>query len=371
MNFYIFSFKMEAHKRYTHWLLLLLAIELVVVMSTAWYLEPLIGDSTRLGSYPENDFGWNQPQQMFEKTPAPTRQTYDQYADVLVIGDSFSFAGLYGVTNYPWQTYLAENAGFSITTVNHYTKTLPYTYEKTLFASIVNSEGFQKNPPRVLILEVIERQLDILPDVGGNCRVEHQVDKIQEFIKGPLAVPSKEVFRNRQKPALKEQVSYAYQYLTRLLSRDRDTSPSVYSLELDNNKLFSNKRSDRLLVYQGDVRKRTWDEKQLASIHCRLANMQDLVQKNGKTLFVAMLVPDKLSAYSRYLKDRSYAGFGVIERLAADADLHVPRLDLAMKAAIDGGMVDVYLPDDTHWSYRGHEIAAKVMADYLKRFSGG
>lgn len=362
---------MEAHKRYTLWLLVLVAIEMVVLVSTGLYLEPVIGDSTRLGGYAENDYGWNQPQVMFEKTPAQTRQTYEQYADVVVVGDSFSFAGLYGVTNYPWQTYLAANAGFSVTTVNHYTKTQPYTYEKTLFSSIVNSDFFQKNPPRVLILEVIERQLDILPDVGGNCRAEHTVDKIDGFINGPLAVPSKVVFRDKQKLPLKEQVSYAYKYLDRLWQRDRDRSPSVYALELSNAKLFSNQRSDRLLVYQGDVWKKNWDEKQVASIRCRLLNMQELVQKNGKTLFVAMLVPDKLSAYSQYLKDRGYADLGVIERLAADGSLHVPRLDLAMKAAIDGGMVDVYLPDDTHWSYRGHEIAAKAMRDYLKRFSGG
>lgn len=362
---------MEAHKRYIVWLLALIAIEMAVVVSTSLYLDPLIGDSTRLGGYPENDFGWNRPQQMFEKTPEQTRQVYDRYADVLVIGDSFSFAGLYGVTNYPWQTYLAANAGFSVTTVNHYTKTLPYTYEKALFAGIVNSDSFQKNPPRVLILEVIERQLDILPDVGGNCRAEHAVEKTEKFINGPLAVPPKEVSRSTNQPPLKEQVAYAYQYLGRLLQRDRDTSPPVYALELSNDKLFSNRRSGRLLVYQGDVRKRTWDEKQVESIRCRLLNMQELVQKNGKTLFVAMLVPDKLSAYSGYLRDRSYANFGVIERLAADSSLHVPRLDLAMKAAIDSGMVDVYLPDDTHWSSRGHEIAAKVMRDYLMRFSGG
>jgi hypothetical protein len=51
--------------------------------------------------------------------------------------------------------------------------------------------------------------------------------------------------------------------------------------------------------------------------------------------------------------------------------LHFVRIDQAIKAAVDKGMVDVYLPNDTHWAYRGHETAAEALVQYLKGFSGG
>jgi hypothetical protein len=46
----------------------------------------------------------------------------------------------------------------------------------------------------------------------------------------------------------------------------------------------------------------------------------------------------------------------------------MPRLDHAIQETIEQGAIDVYLPNDTHWSYRGHEIAADAVARYLNGF---
>jgi len=360
---------MLGHKSYSILLAFLATTQILIVFFTSLYLEPLVGDETRLGGFAENDFGWNQPQKVFPGVAAPLIKTYDQYSDVLVIGDSFSFAGNFGVLNYPWQTFLADNTGFSIATLSHYTNTMPPTYDPDLLPTVVNSEKFQQSPPRVLIMEVVERQLGILPNIPGDCRVHHNVDASFQLKQKLNLLTSEEITRNKKFPPFKEQMAYAKKYLAQLFPLTRDDNTVIYTKDLTSDRLFSNRRSDQLLAFENDIRKKSWDEAKIAGIQCTLINMQNLVQKNGKTLFVALIVPDKLSAYSRYLKDQSLANLSVIERLASNPSLHLARIDLAINAAVDKGVVDVYLPNDTHWSYRGHQIAAEALTRYFENGS--
>jgi len=361
---------MDLHKRYTLSLLSLIFGVMLILVATSFYLEPLVGDVTRLGGYAENDFGWNGAQPVLKQEASPLQTRYDHYADVLAVGDSFSFGGLYGMLNFPWQSFLAADTGFSVATISHYTHTNPPTYDPALLPAIVNSEAFQKTPPRVLILEVVERQLNMIPEFAGDCQAKEPPARLPRFALNPSPPALAEAYRKKDRPSLKEQIAYAQKYLLGLIQRQWEKKPIVYPLALTTPRLFSNKKSDWLLVYEGDVKKTAWDEKQLADIRCRLANAQNLVQQNGKTLFLAMIVPDKMTAYSRYLKDPAYADASVIERLASASGLHLVRLDQALRAAVDKGVVDVYLPDDTHWAFQGHKAAAAALAQYLADFPG-
>jgi hypothetical protein len=359
---------MDAHKRYTIRVVCLVVAPMLVLLATGLYLQPLAGDETRVGSFAENDFGWNRPQKVFPGDGPPLRQDYDQYSDVLVVGDSFSFAGNYGLLNYPWQTFLTAKTGLSVATINHYMKT-KLIYDSELLPKIVNSEAFQKTPPRILIMEAVERQLDILPDIAGDCQVRPDPETSFSLNPLPQPLPSAEAVRKKTQPPLTERMAYAKKYLMRLAPWPWDDNP-ITRWSLTTGALFSSKKSGEVLITAAELKKKSWDEAKLAGIRCQLANMQNLVQKNGKTLFVAMLVPDKLTAYSRYLQDRSLADLSVIERVASNPSLHVVRIDRAIKAAVDAGEVDVYLPNDTHWAYRGDEIAAEALAQYLKGFPG-
>lgn len=363
---------MDGHKRYSIGLLSLVFAEMLILVGTSFYLEPLVGDMTRLGAYAENDFGWNKPQQTFAKDAPPLRRAYDQPSDILVIGDSFSFAGNYGMLNFPWQTFLAAETGFSISSISHYTQSEPIAYDPKLLTAIVNSETFQKSPPRILIMEIVERQLDIVNDVPGDCQPHHPLQGKPDFTFQPISdlVADKAASRKKIRPPFKEQIAYAMKYLTTFPRWKKDEDRIVYELGLTTPKLFSHTLSDRLLVYSGDVKKSSWDKNKRAGIRCKLVNMQNLVQQNGKTLFVAMVVPDKLTAYAKYLQDQSLAKLSPIGYLAQDPWLHVVRLDLALQAVIDSGGVDVYLPNDTHWAYLGHQTAAKTLAAWLKDFPG-
>jgi hypothetical protein len=80
-----------------------------------------------------------------------------------------------------------------------------------------------------------------------------------------------------------------------------------------------------------------------------------------------MIAPDKLSAYSRLLADPGLAGLSRFDLLTTDPALHLPRLDLRLRNAIDDGVEDVYLNNDTHWGSVGYQIVAQELVAYLTR----
>ncbi len=78
-----------------------------------------------------------------------------------------------------------------------------------------------------------------------------------------------------------------------------------------------------------------------------------------------MIPPDRLTAYGPYLKEKSYADMSKLEQFI-DQNLHLARVDLAIASAIEKGVVDVYLPNDTHWGVNGHMIAAEETIKTLR-----
>jgi hypothetical protein len=88
------------------------------------------------------------------------------------------------------------------------------------------------------------------------------------------------------------------------------------------------------------------------------------VEANGTTRFAFVMVPDKSWAYAPYLPDYSWQ-IDAAKHLSLDVSFNMPRVDLALRAAIGAGVQDVYLPNDTHWGSAGSRIAAQVVSRYL------
>ena len=360
---------MDRYQLYAKSLVSLIIFETIILFLTCYYLEPPAGDTTRLSGYSENDFGWNLPQKAFNIDATPLLESYEGYVDVLVVGDSFSFGGNLEMMNYPWQTYLAQNTGLTVSTFSHYTtKTNPPSYDPTLIPRIVNSETFIKYPPKLFVLEVVERQLNLLPKLAGDCKIHNVIDKIKDIkldgIRGKG--PSLEIKRNKSRPSLHKQLSNAKKYLDTVFHVNNDDR-QAFLFKLNREKLFSSKVNNVLLVYEGDVKKKNWSNNLIDDIKCRLIDMQNLVQANGETFFIVMIAPDKLTAYSPFLVDEKISKVTVIDRLTSGESLHAPRFDVPLQSAISNGEVDVYLPNDTHWASKGQQIAAETLINYIKK----
>lgn len=351
------------YRRYTLLVLVpIAAVSILTIVLAAW-LQPVRNDLTRLGAYPERDFGWNSPQLAFRPPLVPVAVPSQPY-DIVVIGDSFS-TSQFIAPNTPrvddgfWTDVFAQRTGI-ITGVFHRDDVPAATY--------LASKVFKAAPPRLLIYEIVERELDRVYTAGARCPAEAEAPGLAfELRPAPMdrfPVPhSRDTSATFDTARISTAVDVIIKQVTRWLTA-RDWT-DVLRLPLSKNGLFSNRRSDWLLIYKGDLRKAQIGPAQEAELACYFRSLQSQVEADGRTAFLLMVVPDKSTTYAAYTSLPALPN--MVEHLARDPALHTMRLDIALQEAVAQGRQDVYLPSDTHWGWAGKEIAADALVKRLLR----
>jgi hypothetical protein len=130
-------------------------------------------------------------------------------------------------------------------------------------------------------------------------------------------------------------------------------------------RLFSSRASDRLLVFDEEFDLEGWSRGRIGQAICNLLAAQELVQRNGRTAFVFLIAPDKLTAYAEVLADRQHKGVDRLPGFYRETRLNQIRVLDPLRAAIRRHVRDVYLPNDTHWGSAAHEIVADQVVSYL------
>lgn len=348
------------HRGYVRLLVSFIAVAIAPLWLLWFYLEPLAGDVTRLGWYAERDFGYRAPQYYFTRPLSDYESSYDRYHDIVVIGDSFSKEPSGDTPPHPnhWHNFLADMTGWSVLVLRH---------SEAPLLKFLSSPEFVASPPKVLIYERLERDLDwSLPRLPGeSCDGDVASSPAPPPSLQPRRAP--QMLIPRPKPTLDADFGYVRRYLTYAALREwfGIDNGKVLKLDLTVPSLFSSVQDRQLLVWKGDLRKASWTAGTLETVRCRMLRLKALVEANRKTRFVILVPPDKLTAYGKYLQRRDYASLSRLERFLDTYQLPVPRLDKRLSAAISKGEMDVYLPNNTHWGYRGHEIAAETVLDYL------
>ncbi|HQZ03268.1 MAG TPA: hypothetical protein PKW99_11535 [Thauera sp.] len=322
-----------------------------------WWLQPVYGDLTRLGGYAERHFGWNQP--VLEFDPLPT--TFGEWkhpVDILVIGDSF--ANLRPAQQ--WQNHLAMQTGWSVHTLD---------VQQVDLDALIASPLFLEHPPKVVIWNVVERNLaDDHATVEHNCAAYRTGPPVTLPAPAALAVSAHPVLR----PGSLFDVNpgFARIWLHRAALRalfGRQAGDTVH-VELARADLFSSHEPAGLLVYKDDFRKASWNDEHLRRIRCALVDIAMRFQANGKTKFMSALAPDKSSAYRAWARDPTRLPPARLLTLLDGLAVPDARLDLAVSDAVARGLVDIYMPDDTHWSSAGHLLAARVIMERLLQLRG-
>ena len=160
-----------------------------------------------------------------------------------------------------------------------------------------------------------------------------------------------------------QQLTYARDFLLKNIRNSFGRKSGVRELRLSVPR-FSSDRAKALLVVSGDLHKNRWGHNDIEEMQCQILRLQRPVQANGKTLFIALPIPDKLSAYHDDLVDPSLPR-GVIDQLT-DPRLNRPPVDKALRAAITAGEMDVYLPNDTHFGARGQALTAETVMRFIE-----
>ena len=345
------------HKKYNLTLTIPLGILFSVFIVLAIWVEPITGDLTRLGGFTENDFGWNDPQQRFESTLYTYKKSkiYDQPYDIVVLGDSFSIT-------YPrtqWQNYFIRETGLSLIT---------YKVDDIDIDSFIASSGFADHPPRIVIYETVERSfIGRAKDWNkGDCKTAPTFLQAQPIPVRPGNQTLSPHYRNTESGPLHPNMSSGAHYLKRLIKKTfNKKSNRAIKIALNRGDLFSNRQSDHVLVYLNDFERYQVSQESLSQAICGLSYIQNAFQKNGKTFFVGMIAPDKLTAYMDVYKNFDRKKIQWMDEIAKHPQLHAPRLDLILQKEIAGGARDVYLPNDTHWGSAGHQAVAHALLEYL------
>ncbi|HSC76705.1 MAG TPA: hypothetical protein VLB90_10775 [Pseudomonadales bacterium] len=329
----------------------LLCVLCVTGLSAAimlWF-QPISGDLTRISAYPERWFGWNDPQQDITALINSERASGKRH--ILVIGDSFSEAG-------HWQAFLGEQYSF---TFIHNSKT---TLEKIL-------SKIEKDRPDAVILETAERAIPdmynsgstfltainqcVLPESNQNARTGN-IKKTE----GLPAFP----YTNRQiLPRNGSNISEGFHTLklwAKALISPRKRKAKTLALTQTN--LFSNQKNDKILLLSKDfLLSDTADENSIHTMRCSMQKAATTLSRVGIP-YVMLTIPDKTTAYQQYL-----ASAEIRQRPALINRLHVDKLQhgIDMLPPIQemaaAGYKDIYLPNDTHWGYKGFQLAAVLI----------
>lgn len=353
------------------------------IMGFALYLVPISGtisvgsgDLTRIGWFSNNRYGNRKPNQVFRPPLITVGGTLDRHFDVVIVGDSFS-ADL----DKSWPNYLAAK-GLSVLVIgvgDDPTKPKVTTDIEDQITALLQSPTFRDTPPSVFIFETIERFLKrrLVNDTSPCLEVQQKEDS------SALAAPLGTAFA--EPPALRyadppeyrieevgmplpgrydeQQLTYARDFLIKNIRNSFGRKSGVRELRLRMPR-FSSDRAAALLVYSEEIRKNRWHQKDIEEMHCQLLKFQRAIQANGKTLFIALPIPDKLSAYHDDLVDPSPPP-GVIGQLT-DPRLNRPQVEKAIRAEIIAGELDVYLPNDTHFGPRGQALTAETVMRFIE-----
>ncbi|NNM52244.1 MAG: hypothetical protein HKM02_08470 [Pseudomonadales bacterium] len=351
-----FTSSSKVYRHYALWLLTCTGIPIAILFMVGIYLQPLFGDLTRIGFYTERDFGWQGVQRTFPQHRLNVdAQLADlqQPVDILIIGDSFSRER----PEYQWQNYLIAQHPLSMLTmdINHID-----------IYHVLTSHNYRLHPPRLLIMESVERQLPFhLLNMAADCSAVNQTKMQPSAAMTALTLQHPPLSQSRSTSWRLININFVLKYLEHYFQYAPDPSPSVYALPLTTDRLFSSQRAHTLLVFGDDIRKPWWKNQHLSTLNCRIESLRRQVEAGGSTRFILMVAPDKLTAYAPWLASKSQHEHRQLALLSAQHPQTMPRLDLALQHAIGAGQRDVYFPDDTHWGWKGQQIAAATLIRFL------
>lgn len=335
----------------------------LVMLVLALTQQPLRGDLTRPGGYTEAEYGWNLPQERFSPPLVSTR--YDKPYDIIVLGDSFSH--IHGGQTDPgafWTNFLAHSTGLSVVVLTRFDITLTELLQHPVFA---------RTPPRLLILETVERYLirDFVTEVEQ--RVGQLEPTCRTEAKDLPPLPAFRASQDKPVPWVRDTApavdfDQAANFLWKAVLRHGfgiDNTPIV-RLGLTRSELFSSRAANQLLIYDDELAKVPAATSQaLDQAYCTLLEAQTLVQSNGYTHFLFMPAPDKVTAYADFLEDEELRHISALADFDRRDRLNQVDLVAPLRQAIGCGIKDVYMPNDTHWSSRGHRIVADAVTGAL------
>jgi len=268
----------------------------------------------------------------------------------MVLGDSFSERNL-------WQSVLSNGK-------EHVVKTYLFgTYN--CIPNFLNAVIDDKTS-KIVIMETVERSFIERFNEISSCgtRKAKPMEIKEETIGG--------VYR----PTWPLSISFWYSTTTAINSfrsffHDEKYSNrymTVNTTIVDKCALLSNRRNNKLLYYAVDDSKKQWRTQEIQQAIANVIKIQNQVERSGKR-FIFIIAPDKSSVYQECLPTeiRNIKSPNINEMLIASG-VNTPNMQAIFSGKIET-VVDLYDPDNTHWSEGGYILAGETIGHYLEQIN--
>lgn len=327
------------------------ALPLTLLYGLHLQVGTLHGDLARLARLSSHDFGRRAGP---DAPPLQLRRVEADRPDVVVLGDSFSRWNL-------WQSHWMGLRGRN--------DVLSFHWDRMGGAACLEAWAHAmpaRHPSaRQLVVEIVERSFaGFLMDQGKPCTVPPQetrpIDTRDEL------VPDRRDQSFWPPPDPQHVVVARMAQLRRFETQSR-LSQQVLVTPLNRGDLFTNRRSDRLLSLHDDQAKAHWRVDMVSDGLARLAALRDNLARQDISLIMAV-VPDKSTAYKRFLlrpDDHARPGIDAWQ-LLREAGIRQVDLRRSVDAALPATR-DLYLPDDTHFSWEGYRRMAIAVHEETRR----
>ncbi|WP_250656603.1 alginate O-acetyltransferase AlgX-related protein [Alkalimarinus coralli] len=341
-----------------------LFILVVVLLGLSFYLQPFTGDLTRIGGFTENGFGWNEPQFGFKDrgTSYASISENGKEEDYVVYGDSFSHWCAGGpVTSEPsgcfqWTAFFKNRTGL---------QGLTYHQDHYGIDEFIASIRRLDTKPKFIIYQSVERYAvpRLMSVAEGNECVTSVPSGIAQLTYNKATEPA--VVIDRLKSTIPFDMNIPSAYLKQLVASVR--KPRVLKANLvEGEKLFSNNKSTELLYHREDLNKMRYSAENYEAAKCGMNVFAAKAQLELGLPTFFLIAPDKSSVYGPWFEDQAIRTRSIVPELV-DPNVNFVDLLSPMSAAVNNNVIDLYLPNDTHWGARGGELAARILADAIKK----
>ena len=335
-------------RKYVHHLAFSVTLTFLPIAIFSWWAEPIYGDLTRIGKWAEHDFG---PNALHPTISIKTSGKSLNNANVVVLGDSFSARNL-------WQSVLSDTTG-------HVVKTFDYGQNNCipswLRAAIADTSS------KFIIIETVEREF---------------IDRFNHiplcFRREPVPIEVKADAAGNRRPTWPLTFSFSYNTTTAInmarfnfLNEKYSKRFNTVNASLRNEcAFFSNRRKDRFLYYADDDLKQQWSEQEIHEAISNVLKIQNEVERSGKK-FIFIIAPDKSTVYQTCLLTVNLnSKIPNINELLIASGVNAPNMVSSFEKEINT-IVDLYDPDNTHWSEAGYILAGKTIGHYIPSLLAG
>ena len=258
---------------------------------------------------------------------------------IVTIGDSFSQQ-----SNFGYQNYLAHILNDSIINIKRYGN----NFETAI--SLLNSGIIDGSNCQILIFEQVDRYL-----ISDLCNID-----FERLFKLPQ---NKEKQNKKSTNEGSDHDSELYN-LTSWFRLQFGYDNPIFRHNLEQNCFTHNYFSHQLFCYIDDFNfKRTKpDDIEKAKENLILLNKK-FSEKGIKMIF--LIAADKYDVYRSFMTDDSLPIDTTTDELSSISDVCVINTKWLLQEMVRNGEKDVYMVNDTHWSYKASEAVAKKLAQNI------